>query len=192
MEDAYNTEELSVVREYFSHNIRTSTAMVVATVMVFKCGLGDDMENMSDVISESAYFLDVYDKGMEILFDFVLGVPVSTDKEEIEPSRLISHFTTKVPITIAEQGISLSVDTDSFKFKSNGHIVKNLLEIILCEEARKSRGSVKITGRNGVYVIEKENPGETPAIFAIFARLFGKLGIGFSYGEKRLELRFGQ
>lgn len=192
MKDAYNTEELSIVREYFSHNIRTSTAMVVATVMVFKCGLGDDMENMSDVISESAYFLDVYDKGMEILFDFVLGVPVSADKEEIEPSRLISHFTTKVPITIAEQGISLSVDTDSFKFKSNGHIVKNLLEIILCEEARKSRGSVKITGRNGVYVIEKENPGENPAIFAIFVRLFGKLGIDFSYGEKRLELRFGQ
>lgn len=190
MEEAYNIKDLSTVREYFSHNIRTSTAMVVATVMVFKCGLGDDMENMSDVIAESAYFLDVYDKGMEILFDFVLGIPVRDDMEEIEPSRLIGHFITKVPITITEQGINLSVDTDGFKFKSNSHIVKNLLEIILCEEARKSRGNVKITGRDGVYAIDKDTRSEIPAIFAIFKRLFAKLGIGFDYNENRLELRF--
>ena len=37
--------DLSVVREYFSHNLRTSTAMVVATVSLFKFGLSDDSDS---------------------------------------------------------------------------------------------------------------------------------------------------
>lgn len=192
MNESYNIKELSVVREYFSHNIRTSAAMVVATVMVFKCGLGDDVDNMSDIISESAYFLDVYGKGMEVMFDFVLGQPIETATEEIEPSKLINHFMAKVPLTISEQGINFSLDTDDFKIKTNGHIVKNLIEIILCEEARKSNGNITITGKNGLYTISRENPVEVPSIFALLVRLFAKLSIEFSCGEKQLQMRFPQ
>ncbi len=186
-----NFKELSVVREYFSHNMRTSAAMVVATVMVFKCGLGDDMENMSDVISESSYFLDVYAKGMEVMFDFVLDVPMGEEIEEIEPSKLINHFMAKVPITISEQGINFAVEMDNFKFKTNSHIVKTLIEMILCEEARKSKGNIRINGKDGLYVIDKDIPvDEIPEIFNLFVKLFQKLNIDFSYNEKLIKLRF--
>ena len=80
--------DLSVVREYFSHNLRTSTAMVVATVSLFKFGLSDDSDSMADMIVESAYFLDVYDKGMEILFNYILGKPIRNDKETFDPVKI--------------------------------------------------------------------------------------------------------
>ena len=48
---------LNIVREYFSHNMRTSTAMVVATVSIFKFGLSDDTDNMTDMIRIIPYFL---------------------------------------------------------------------------------------------------------------------------------------
>lgn len=188
--NAGNLNDLSTVREYFSHNIRTSTAMVVATVMVFKCGLGDDIENMSDVISESAYFLDVYSKGMEIMFDFVLNVPITDEKEEIEPAKLINHFMAKVPITLSEQGINFAVELDNFKVNTKSHIFKNLIELILCEEARKSRGNIKITGKNGLYTIDKDSAFEVPEIYKLFTRLFKKLGIEFTYTDKQIKMRF--
>lgn len=185
-----NLKELCMVREYFSHNIRTSAAMVVATVMVFKCGLGDDVENMSDVISESAYFLDVYGKGMEVMFDFVLGVPTTNEQEEIEPSKLINHFLAKVPLTISEQGISVAVDIDNFVVNTNSHTFKNLLEMILCEEVRKCRGNVIITGKDGVYTIDKEATVDIPEIYSLFAKLFKELNIDFEYNDKQIKLRF--
>lgn len=187
-----NVKDLSTVREYFSHNIRTSAAMVVATVMVFKCGLSEDTDNMSDIISESAYFLDVYDKGMEIMFDFVLGKPIEKETDIIEPSKLINHFMAKVPLTIAEQGINFSIDTDDFKIKTNGHIVKNLIEMVLCEEARKSSGNISITCKEGVFLISKENKVDVPDIFELFVRLFAALNIEFSCSSNQIQMRFPQ
>ena len=75
---------LSIVREYFSHNMRTSTAMVVATVSIFKFGLSDDTDNMTDMIIESSYFLDVYDKAIVVLFNYVLNKPIKNVKEKFD------------------------------------------------------------------------------------------------------------
>lgn len=186
-----NIKELAEVREYFSHNIRTSTAMVVATVMVFKYGLSEEEDSGSDIISESAYFLDIYDKGMDICFDFVLGKGISSRCEEIFPSRIIRHFQGKLPITIKEQGIDIETDMDDFCIKSNGYNVKSLLEIILCQEIRNAKGKMKISGQNGLYQIYNEIPiGSPPEIYNIFKRLLSMLGAEFSFDNNGISLRF--
>lgn len=188
-----SVKELSDVREYFSHNIRTSTAMVVATVMVLKYGLSEEDSTGTDIISESAYFLDVYDKGMDICFDFVLGKPVKNDGEEISPSKIIRHFAAKLPITIKEQGIDFSEDLDEFVCKSNGYMVKTLLEMILCQEVRAAKGKLSVTGKNGEYrLINSEPIGKPPEIYKIFKKIFADLGTDFSFGDNFLTLRFAK
>lgn len=185
-----NIKELSDVREYFSHNIRTSTAMVVATVMVFKYGLSEE-DSGSDIISESAYFLDIYDKGMDICFDFVLGKIAHNVEEEIFPSKIIRHFQGKLPLTIKEQGLTIETELDDFCAKSNGHTLKSLLEIILCQEIKNAKGNMKISGKNGLYSIRNETPiGAPPQIYNIFKKLLALLGAEFSFDNNGISLRF--
>lgn len=188
-----NINELSLVREFFSHNIRTSTAIVVATAMIFKYNLLDEQDDGgdSDVISESAYFLDVFDKGMDICFDFVLNKPLRNDLEEVYPSKIIRHFQHKLPITIADQGIDLQIELDEFATKSNLHAIKTIIEIILCQEVRNCKGLLKITGEGGVYSIScEESLSPCPEIYGIFQKLLAILGVDFSFDDNSIVMRF--
>ena len=186
-----NIHDFTKVREFFSHNIRTATAMVVATAMVFKYNLCDEEESGVDIISESAYFLDVYDKGMDICFDFILGKPISKDFEEISPTKIIRHFESKIPLTIKEQGANLEINLDEFSLKSNAHIVKAILEIVLCQEIRNAKGEIVISSKNGVYSIKNHEPiGDFPEIYSIFQKLLNVLDIKLSYSNNNIILRF--
>lgn len=192
-DNSINIKELSLVREFFSHNIRTSTAIVVATAMIFKYNLLDepDPDSDSDIISESAYFLDVYDKGMDICFDFVLNKPIRNDLEEVYPSKIIRHFQNKLPITIKDQGIDLEIELDEFVAKSNLHALKTLIEIILCQEVRNCKGVMKIKGEAGVYsIVCEEALSAYPEIYNIFQKLLAIFGVDFSFDNNSIVLRF--
>lgn len=183
--------DLSVVREYFSHNLRTSTAMVVATVSIFKFGLSDDTDNMADMIIESSYFLDVYDKGMEVLFNYVLGKPIRNDKEAFDPVKITGKVIEDLRSSIKEQNINILCFFEDMKpVETNSYVAKTLLELILCEEIRKCTSDLTISSRDNILLIKKTKGTKNPEIYNIFARFFKEFNIEFTYTEDTLTLRF--
>lgn len=185
--------DLSVVREYFSHNLRTSTAMVVATVSLFKFGLSDDTDSMADMIVESSYFLDVYDKGMEVLFNYILGKPIRNDKETFDPVKITGKVIEDLRSTIKEQNINISCFFEDMNtWETNSYVAKTLLELILCEEIRKCTAEMTISSRDNVLYIKKAEESKNPEIYKIFARFFAEFNIEFTYTLDTLTLRFAK
>ena len=182
---------LSIVREYFSHNMRTSTAMVVATVSIFKFGLSDDTDNMTDMIIESSYFLDVYDKGMEVLFNYVLNKPIKNEKEKFDPVKITGKVIEDLRCSIQEQNIKVSCIYDEMDpVKTNSYIAKTLLELILCEEIRKCSSELSIHSRGDVLTIKKSYNTDIPDIYQIFKNILAEVEIDFIYTSDSVSLRF--
>lgn len=182
---------LNIVREYFSHNMRTSTAMVVATVSIFKFGLSDDTDNMTDMIIESSYFLDVYDKGMEVLFNYVLNKPIKNEKEKFDPVKITGKVIEDLRCSIQEQNIKVSCIFDEMSpVKTNSYIAKTLLELILCEEIRKCNSELSIHSRDNVLTMKKLNQTDIPEIYQIFNKILAEVQIDFSYNADSVSLRF--
>ena len=183
--------DLSVVREYFSHNLRTSTAMVVATVSLFKFGPSDDSDSMADMIVESAYFLDVYDKGMEILFNYILGKPIRNDKETFDPVKITGKVIEDLKNTVKEQNINIFCCFENMNTcETNSYVAKALLELILCEEIRKCNAEMTISSRDNVLCIKKTTETKNPEIYKIFAKFFAEFSIEFTYTLDTITLRF--
>ena len=183
--------DLSVVREYFSHNLRTSTAMVVATVSLFKFGLSDDSDSMADMIVESAYFLDVYDKGMEILFNYILGKPIRNDKETFDHVKITGKVIEDLKNTVKEQNINIFCCFENMNTcETNSYVAKALLELILCEEIRKCNAEMTISSRDNVLCIKKTTETKNPEIYKIFAKFFAEFSIEFTYTLDTITLRF--
>lgn len=183
--------DLSVVWEYFSHNLRTSTAMVVATVSLFKFGLSDDSDSMADMIVESAYFLDVYDKGMEILFNYILGKPIRNDKETFDPVKITGKVIEDLKNTVKEQNINIFCCFENMNTcETNSYVAKALLELILCEEIRKCNAEMTISSRDNVLCIKKTTETKNPEIYKIFAKFFAEFSIEFTYTLDTITLRF--
>ena len=182
---------LSIVREYFSHNMRTSTAMVVATVSIFKFGLSADTDNMTDMIIESSYFLDVYDKGMEVLFNYVLNKPKKKKKEKFDPVKITGKVIEDLRCSIQEQNIKVSCIYDEMNpVKTNSYIAKTLLELILCEEIRKCSSELSIHSRGDVLTIKKSYNTDIPDIYQIFKNILAEVEIDFIYTSDSVSLRF--
>lgn len=182
---------LSIVREYFSHNMRTSTAMVVATVSIFKFGLSDDTDNMTDMIIESSYFLDVYDKGMEVLFNYVLEKPIKNEREKFDPVKITGKVIEDLRCSIQEQNIKVSCIYDEMNpVKTNSYIAKTLLELILCEEIRKCSSELSIHSRGDVLTIKKSYNTDIPDIYQIFKNILAEVEIDFIYTSDSVSLRF--
>lgn len=182
---------LSIVREYFSHNMRTSTAMVVATVSIFKFGLSDDTDNMTDMIIESSYFLDVYDKGMEVLFNYVLNKPIKNEREKFDPVKITGKVIEDLRCSIQEQNIKVSCIYDEMNpVKTNSYIAKTLLELILCEEIRKCSSELSIHSRGDVLTIKKSYNTDIPDIYQIFKNILAEVEIDFTYTSDSVSLRF--
>lgn len=185
--------DLSVVREYFSHNLRTSTAMVVATVSLFKFGLSDDTDSMADMIVESSYFLDVYDKGMEVLFNYILGKPIRNDKETFDPVKITGKVIEDLRSSIKEQNINISCFFEDMNtWETNSYAAKTLLELILCEEIRKCTTEMTISSRDNVLCIKKTEEANSPEIYKIFVRFFAEFNIEFTYTLNTITLRFAK
>ena len=183
--------DLSVVREYFSHNLRTSTAMVVATVSLFKFGLGEASDIMDNMIVESAYFLDVYDKGMEILFNYILGKPIRNDKETFDPVKITGKVIEDLKNTVKEQNINIFCCFENMNTcETNSYVAKALLELILCEEIRKCNAEMTISSRDNVLCIKKTTETKNPEIYKIFAKFFAEFSIEFTYTLDTITLRF--
>lgn len=183
--------DISVVREYFSHNLRTSTAIVVATVSLFKFGFSDDTDSMADTIVESSYFLDVYDKGMEILFNYLLGKPVCNNKDTFEPVKIANRVVEDLQCTITEQNVKVLCSfNDTCKCETNSYVAKTLMELVLCEEIRKCASTLTISSQNNILYIKKTYETKDPEIYRIFAKIFAEFNIDFTYTPNALTLRF--
>lgn len=183
---------LSIVREYFSHNIRTSTAMIVASVSIFKFGLDSENDDISEIIIESSYFLDVYDKAMEIMFNYVLDKPIRNDKEVFAPLKVIEVIIENLRKTIKEQGVDIvcEFNNDITMSETNGYVLKTLLEVVLCEEIKKSDSGLTIVTEDNVITIKKHMKSSCPDIYHLFADFFKKFNIEFDFDAENTILRF--
>ena len=183
---------LNIVREYFSHNMRTSTAMVVATVSVMKLGLDTENDDIDGIIIESSYFLDIYDKGMEVVFNHVLDKPMRNDKENVAPLKIVELLLANLTKTIEEQGskITCNFKDDIIIPETNSYILKTLLEVIICEEIKKSDTGLTINSENNTIIIRKHMKSSSPEIYDIFADMLHKLNIEFTYNDENTTLRF--
>lgn len=146
---------------------------------------------MTDMIIESSYFLDIYDKGMEVLFNFVLGKPIKNEQEKFDPVKIAGKVIEDLRCSIQEQNIKVSCFFDEMSpVKTNSYIAKTLLELILCEEIRKCSSELSIHSRDNVLTIKKLNKSDTPEVYQIFNRLLAEVGIEFSYSTESVSLRF--
>ncbi|MGE4497729.1 MAG: hypothetical protein AB7E48_07600, partial [Deferribacterales bacterium] len=64
-------EELLTVYKYFSHNIRTSTSTIVAMMEAVKDGFDDDTGEMMELVAQSGFLLDLFDRGMSATFRYI-------------------------------------------------------------------------------------------------------------------------
>src|SRR6056297_967646 len=85
-------EDLRLAYEYFSHHIRTSSSTIVATLEAVKDGLADDPDEMLNIVTESGFLLDLFDRGLCVAISIASGDELPARSERINVGRLSEHF----------------------------------------------------------------------------------------------------
>ncbi len=186
-----NIDDLSTVREFFSHRLRTSTALLVATATVIKHGFIDDILNIEESIAEAAFFVDVYESGMNTCFDYCLNKNLRANPEKVMPSDIIKHVLSRVEFTITDATSQIECDLDDFSYEAVLYPIKALLEVVLCEELRAQAQHYKITGKDGLYTIVKDKKVVAlPEIYPTLRKVFKAHNVEFTYDDTNITLRF--
>lgn len=180
-------KELDITYRYFSHHIRTCTSVVVAMLDVVAEGLTD--ESMTSMIMESGYLLDIYDRGMSVCFNHILGKPHKIELEQVDLNLLISLYEKNA--VSKEGGISVVYDTCTKSVTCDAYSFKSLFQILLQEALSSSKSELKVTlNENTLSVVPDNGYNEIQGVFSIFAEIFGRTGIVMTYDKSIINLRF--
>jgi len=189
MNTAENSNKLvETVHRYFSHHIRTNTAVIVAMLEAINEGLTD--ESMSQMIMESGYLLDIFDRGMSVCFNHIFGKRESSEPEDVELKMLVDLF---ILNAVPKDG-SCNTDTDipeNLKVHCEPYAFKNLLQIFLHEAVLAAQGSFSVRFADNTISIKPDGGFyENPEIFAIFKEVLASQGILTDYDKISIQLRF--
>jgi hypothetical protein len=177
---------LDVTYRYFSHHIRTCTSVVVAMLDAVAEGLTD--KSMTDMIMESGYLLDIYDRGMSVCFNHVLGKPHTAEPEEVDIAHLVELY---VKNAVSEESAAVTCHLKGVSVICDAYSFKSLFQIILQEGLASSKDELKIThDENKIFILPDKGYNEIQPIFAIFAEIFDRTGIVMSYDKSFIILRF--
>lgn len=183
-----SNKRVEIVHRYFSHHIRTNTAVIVAMLEAINEGLSD--ESMTQMIMESGYLLDLFDRGMSVCFNHILGKEESSQPEDIDLKLLVNLFienaVPKDGSCNTESNIpeNLKVHCEPFAFKS-------LLQILMHEGALAAQGKLSVLYADNTISIKPDGGFyENPPAFAIFKEVLAKQGIYTKYDKTSIELRF--
>ncbi len=179
--------QLDVTYRYFSHHIRTCTSVVVAMLDVVAEGLTDD--SMTAMIMESGYLLDIYDRGMSVCFNHILGKTHETEIEQVDIGHLLELYiknavSEETPAEIIHNIEGMHLRCDAYSFKS--------IFQILCQEGLASaKKQLRINRSGSTLSISPDNGfNEVQQIFEIFAEVLKKSGIIMEFDKTSITLRF--
>lgn len=181
-------KNLETVYKYFSHHIRTNTSVIVATLEAINEGLSD--QSMTEMIMESGYLLDLFDRGMSVCFNHILGKEESSQPENVELGLLINLF---IKNAVTKDGTCCTAITipKNIKIHCEPYSFKNLTQILLHETALVSRCSFKADFKGNELTIAPDHGYyEFPAVFSIFEEIYAKQEITAIYNKTSIILRF--
>ena len=181
-----------VVYKYFSHNIRTSTATIVAMLEALKDGLGDDADEMMSMITESGFLLDLFDRGLSSCSNYILSGEISGVQDRINLHRLVNRFLDEVTYFQDTGAERPEIDIpDDFEVDDTSYIFKTLFQIILFEASKTCADCMKISLRQGQLSVRCANLfTENPEILKLFIEMFTAVGIEAGYDGEIYNMRF--
>jgi len=181
-------KRIETVYKYFSHHIRTNTAVIVAMLEAINEGLSDD--SMTGMIMESGYLLDIFDRGMSVCFNCILNKEECSEEEEVELKKLVDIFVSKAVAEEIREGTKVDIP-EKLTVKCEPYAFKNLLQIFMHEAALSSSTAFNVSYKDNCLNITPEKDFyETPAVFGIFSDVLSKQKIITEYDKKSIKLRF--
>jgi len=179
---------LELSYKYFSHHLRTNTSVVVAMLDVIKEGLSDD--SMMEMIMESGYLLDVFDRGMSITFNHILGKKESSEREDIDLNLLIDLFLKNAVPKDGSCELLFEIPKNCI-INCDGYSFKSIFQIFLHEAVLASNINVTVTfSGNELAIIPDKGFNEINPIFSIFKEIFQKNGVETVLDISFIKLRF--
>jgi len=181
-------KKLELVYKYFSHHLRTNTAVVVAMLEAINEGLSD--ESMTQMIMESGYLLDIFDRGMSVSFNHIFNKPESSEPEDVNVKMLVDLFITNA---VPKDGScdALIEIPENLQIHCEPYAFKNLLQIFMHEGALAAQGSINVKYADKAIVITPEGGFyEHPPVFDIFKEILKAQGIETEFTKISITLRF--
>lgn len=187
-----NPEEVLKAYKYFSHHIRTATSSIVALTEAMQDGLMDDSAEITELVAQSGFLLDLFDRGMSATFRYLVAGEIEKRDDETDIGKLVEHLLEKTYVLsdVPETELELDIDTD-FKVINNAYMMKSIFLITLYEAIKASSGKLEIKGEFPVLNIKtnKEFAG-FPEIIQIFSEMFCQVGIQLECDTNSISLRF--
>ncbi|ADD69457.1 hypothetical protein Dacet_2703 [Denitrovibrio acetiphilus DSM 12809] len=181
-------KKLETVYKYFSHHIRTNTAVIVAMLEAINEGLTD--ESMTQMIMESGYLLDIFDRGMSVSFNHIFGKAESSEYEDVDLATLINLFITNA---VPKDGSCEAVSSvpDGVKIRCEPYSFKNIIQIYLHEATLAANEGFSVTFiKNELSISPDKGFYDNPSVFAIFEDVLAKHNIETKYDKSSIKLRF--
>lgn len=181
-------KRLETVYKYFSHHMRTNIAVVVAMLEAMSEGLSD--ESMTEMVMESGYLLDIFDRGMSVSFNHIFGKSESSEPEFLELALLVGLFVSNAVTKDGSCNVELTIP-ENIKVRCEPYSFKSIVQIFLHEAALNAKsGFVVIFEDNTLTIAPDKGFYDNPPVFEIFSELMKKQGITAQYDKISIKLRF--
>ncbi|MCX8084465.1 MAG: hypothetical protein N3C60_06035 [Calditerrivibrio sp.] len=184
-------KDLIDIYGYFSHNLRTCTSTIVATLEALKTGIiSIDDEEMNSVY-ESAYIIDILDVSLNILIDHILQKKIYDSEYEVNIKTIVEKFLEEQKSLITLQEVTVNIEAVDCRISKSGYILKYLLQLIIFEVIKISSNNLEIEiSQKSLNISIEEARDAFPNIFKIIKDIFSKHGITFEYTKNNLIVEF--
>lgn len=189
---AVRNEELITVYKYFSHHIRTSTSTIVAMMEAVKDDIGDDSGEMIELVAQSGFILDLFDRGMSATFRYLIESEIEQQESKINIKKLTEHLLERTCVLNEVPFLKLDINIDSdFDVESSAYLLKSIFLIIVYEAVKNASEKLTIVGKAPLLSLISENDFTAfPEIIHIFSEMLEKVGVKLSYGKNTISMRF--
>lgn len=174
MNASENSEKkrLELVYKYFSHHMRTNTAVIVAMLEAINEGLSD--ESMTEMIMESGYLLDIFDRGMSVCFNHIFDKSESSDTEQVDLHMLIKLFVDNGVTKDINGNVTIDLP-ESTMISCEPYAFKSLIQIFLHEAALVSKEKFSVVFDKNTLTISPDTKFyENPPVFSIMKEILKK------------------
>jgi len=184
-------DELFTIYEYFSHNFRTFTSTIVASIEVLKLELDVDEKFNIASIYESSYLLDLYDNAFNICLKHALGKDETLKKSNFNPLTMVKGLLGEFDDLANLKQINICIEGVGENVYGYEFIYKNLFQVIVYEIIRLSQENISIRFWDSrIEVLFGNIREKLPEIFLIFKEILEKYDMVFFYRNNTAVLEF--